>query len=376
MGSIKRISIQGFKSIKELKDFELKNLNVIVGANGAGKSNFIQIFKMLLAMIPGGFQKFILKNGGAEGFLFNGSKETSQINIGFEFISNSTYSEGSNFYRFSMNPTASESMMLTEERKYKDYNWKSYGNPSFESRLAEQKDERSWDDQWNGVGYFVYDAISQWMVYHFHDTSATANMRRSEIVEDCKRLREDGANIAPYLRMLKTTPWFQKSYEAIRNAVQLVIPFFDDFTLDVVQMGEAQKVKLTWKQKGTDYPMQPYHLSDGSIRFICLVTALMQPVPSTTIVIDEPELGLHPEAIRILAELIKAASKQTQVIIATHSPLLLDQFAIEDIIVAKRKDGATSFERLQEKDYLHWLDEYTIGELWTKNVILGGTVHE
>ena len=128
------------------------------------------------------------------------------------------------------------------------------------------------------------------------------------------------------------------------------MPFFDDFALAPVRFGPAEKVKLTWTQKGTDYPFQPYHLSDGAIRFICLATALLQPRPPSTIVIDEPELGLHPQAIAILADLIKAASARTQVVVATQSPLLVDQFAVGDIVVAKRKDGATAFERLDEKD--------------------------
>ncbi len=374
MGAIKRITVKGFKSIRELNEFELKPLNVIVGANGAGKSNLIQIFKMVLAMAQGSFQEFILKNGGADAFPFDGVKETPEIKICFEFTSNSFFSEGSNFYRFTMSPSAAETMLLSEERRYKDFNWKTYGSSSAESRLAEQKSERSWDDRWNGVGYFVFDAISRWMVYHFHDTSSNAPMRRSEIVEDNQKLRGNGSNIAPFLRNLKEC--FPDSYEKIRDAIRLVIPFFDDFALDVIRQGEAEKVKLTWKQKGTDYPMQPYHLSDGSIRFICLATALLQPTPPSTIIIDEPELGLHPEAIGILAELITIAAKQTQVIIATQSPQLLDNFAIDDIIIAKRANGATIFERLKEENYKVWLEDYTVGELWAHDIIHGGTNHE
>ena len=122
--------------------------------------------------------------------------------------------------------------------------------------------------------------------------------------------------------------------------------------------------------------MQPYHLSDGSIRFICLTVALLQPNPPATLLIDEPEIGLHPEAIRILAELIQSASKHTQVIIATHSPLLLDQFAVEDIVVVNRKDGQSTFERLSHENFNVWLEDYSVGELWAKNVIQGGTTHE
>ena len=383
MGAINKISIKGFKSIRELNNFELRPLNIIVGANGAGKSNLIQVFRMLLAMVQGSFQKFILENGGSDAFPFQGVKETKKINVEFEFESDSPYATGHNFYRFELTPTVNEQFLISEERKYKEQSWRSYGAESLESRLAEQKNEASVTGEWNGVGHFVYNAISNWMVYHFHDTSNSSPMRRSEIVDDFNRLREDAGNIAPFLAHLKKSnlidgivPKRNLTYQRIVDAVRLVIPFFDDFRLDIFHQGEAEKVKLSWKQAGSDYPMQPYHLSDGSIRFICLATALLQPTPPSTIIIDEPELGLHPEAIGILAELIKSASKRTQVIIATQCPQLLDQFAIEDIIVAKRKEGASTFERLNPDDYAQWLEDYSVGELWTKNVIQGGTTNE
>ncbi len=211
------------------------------------------------------------------------------------------------------------------------------------------------------------------MVYHFHDTSPTAPMRRSEIVEDNQRLRNNGSNIAPFLLRLKQSESLHRYYQEVVNATRLILPFFDDFRLDVFQQGGADKVKLSWQQKGSDYPLQPYHLSDGSIRFICLATALLQPNPPSAIVIDEPELGLHPEAIRILAELITDAAQRTQVILVTQSPLLIDQFAIDDIVVVNRKDGQSTFERLSEQDFSEWLEDYSVGELWTRNVIQGGT---
>ena len=154
----------------------------------------------------------------------------------------------------------------------------------------------------------------------------------------------------------------------------MVVPFFYDF---ILQPDYNENIRLNWQQIGlNDYPMRPSQLSDGSIRFICLATALLQPQPPAAIIIDEPELGLHPEAIGILAELIKLASERSQIILATQSPLLLDQFSIEDIIIAKRKDGASTFVRLNEQDYAAWLEDYSIGELWIKNVIQGGTVCE
>ena len=375
-GAIKKLSIQGFKSIQECTDFELTNLNIIIGANGAGKSNFVQIFRMLMAMTRKNFSKFILERGGADNFLFNGPKVTPQINVEFEFESFSDFAQGSNFYRFELTPTADEQFLISEERKYVTTNWRSYGPPSLESRLYDERNERSADGHWNGVGHFVYESISNWMVYHFHDTSSTAPMRRSEIIEDSYKLRGNASNIAPFLLMLRNSELYKNDYEEIVNAVRLVIPFFDDFRLDVQKLGEAEKVKLSWTQKGSDFPMQPYHLSDGSIRFICLATALLQPNPPSTIIIDEPELGLHPAAIAILAELIQVASRKTQIIVATQSPALIDQFAIEDVVVVNRENGASSFRRLNEKDFSAWLEDYSVGELWTKNVITGGPVYE
>ncbi len=375
-GALEKLSVTGFKSIRELINFELKDLNVLVGANGAGKSNLVELFRMLVAMTEKNFCRYVLERGGAEGFLFNGPKVTANISAQFVFTSRSDRAKGPNQYRFSATPTADGKFLLQEERGYVTTSVRSYGTPSEESRLRDQRDEKSRDGQGNAAGHFVYQSISNWMVYHFHDTSSLAPMRRYEIVEDRHQLRSDAANIAPFLLRLKSDPALSTCYREILNAIRLVIPFFDDFRLDVQKMGEAEKVRLSWQQKGSDFPMQPYHLSDGSIRFICLATALLQPVPPSMIIIDEPELGLHPEAIRILGELIQDAAKRTQLIVATQSPLLLDMFAIEDIVVVNRREGQSTFERLNRKDFDQWLDSYSVGELWTKNVIQGGTTNE
>ena len=375
-GALDKLSIKGFKSIRDLNEFKLGDLNVIIGANGAGKSNFVQIFRMLMAMTQKNFSKFILERGGADNFLFNGPKVTPTINMEFEFASLSDNSMGANSYKIELTPTADEKFLLSEERKYVSTSWRSYGSPSEESRLYDERNEKSKDGQWNGVGHFVYESISNWMVYHFHDTSASSPMRRSEIVEDHHKLRGDAANIAPFLLHLKDSKHCSVYYQRIVDTVRLVTPFFDDFRLDVQKLGEAEKVRLSWNQKGSDFPMQPYHLSDGSIRFICLATALLQPFPPSTIIIDEPELGLHPASIVVLAELIQAAAKRTQVIVATQSPALIDQFAIEDVVVVNRENGASTFRRLKEDDFSGWLEEYSVGELWAKNVINGGPVYE
>ena len=370
---IERLTIKGFKSIREMVNFSLGDVNIVVGANGAGKSNFVQIFRMVRAMLNKGFQSFIATHGGAVSFLHNGLKVTKVIEAEFNFAKNS--------YSFTLTPTADEMFTISEYKRFESYGWSCYGTGLKESRLADEKDDKSFFysnyGNYSGVGHYGYDAISRVVVYHFHDTSDSAPMRQSEIVEDNAYLREDGANIAPFLKALREDESEGvKSYRQIVDAIRLVMPFFDDFSLTPISFGPATKVKLTWKQKGTDYPFQPYHLSDGAIRFICLATALLQPKPPSTIIIDEPELGLHPQAIAILSDLIKSAASRTQVIIATQSPHLVDQFAVNDIIVAKRKDGATVFGRLNENDYSAWLEDFTLGELWTRNIIEGGPTYE
>lgn len=366
--SLDKLTIKGFKSIRELKDFELTNLNVIIGGNGAGKSNLISFFRMLRALVDGNLNRYVKENGGAGDLLFNGRKVTKQMEFETRF--------GSRGYRFKLTPSPNDTCSLEDEARFYSGGsagwWKLGDSPDGSSQMVEEvlKDKR--DAKHSRP---VYNAISSWQIYHFHDTSSTAAMRHYEIVQDRKALRTDAANIAPFLLKLKKKK-DRKAYDEILNAVRMVAPFFDDFLLEPRESGAKQEVNLSWTQKGSDYPMQPYHFSDGTIRFICLATALLQPDPPSTIIIDEPELGLHPAAISILAELIEAASKNTQVIVATQSPELIDQFSVKDIVVVNREDGASTFKRLKEEDFSVWLQDYSVGELWTKNVIAGGPDYE
>jgi predicted ATPase len=212
--------------------------------------------------------------------------------------------------------------------------------------------------------------LSGFRVFHFHDTSNAAGMKRMAAVHDDAALRQDGSNLAAFLLKLKSR--HSDEYEQIRKAIQLVIPFFDDFHLQprALTSGE-QQVNLIWKQRDSDYPFWPSQLSDGSIWFICLATALLQPDSPSTIIIDEPELGLHPYAITLLGSLLKSASKRMQVIVSTQSVPLVNQFSIDDLIIVEREEGASVFKRHNEIHYQQWLEDYSVGELWEKN-ILGG----
>lgn len=361
-----KLAIKGFKSISSLEAFELKELNVLIGGNGAGKSNFVELFVLLREMFKDNLNGYVVKHGGADSFLFNGPKQTAHVTAHFSF--------GPNEYRFELEPTADEKFLIKhEEIKYERGSWQLIGHNSYASQLSAVKDQPGINAD-RGVGHYVYQAVTNWMTYHFHDTSIAAPMRRSEIIEDNKHLRSNAANIAPYLLMLRHD--HLDHYNKIVQVTRLVTPFFDDFILEPIKKGAKDTVKLAWKQKGSDYPMQPYHFSDGTIRFICLATALLQPKPPSTIIIDEPELGLHPYAVEMLSELIQMAKQKTQVIISTQSPTLVDYFGPEDIIVVNREKGASTFQRLDGKELALWLKDYSLGELWRKNIITGAPVNE
>jgi predicted ATPase len=216
----------------------------------------------------------------------------------------------------------------------------------------------------------IYDAIDSWRFFHFHDTSDTALMKRIAPLHDNDYLRPDGSNLAAFLyRLTEEEP---DVYRRIRDTVNLALPFFDDFILKPKKLkNEECQINLMWKRTGSDYVLWPSQLSDGSIRFICLATALLQPNSPTTVVIDEPELGLHPNAITLLAELLKSASTKTQVIVSTQSVELVNEFSIDDLIIVEQRDDGTVFRREAQKDFETWLEEYSVGELWEKSILDG-----
>lgn len=365
--SLDKITIKGFKSIKNLENFELNKLNILVGGNGAGKSNLISFFRMLNSLMNGTLNRFVRDNGGAGDILYNGRKTTEKMEFETHF--------GVRGLKFNLVPTPNNNCAIENEARYFAggmSGWWLLGDSNDgSSRMVEEVINNHPDAKYSRP---VYNAVSSWQIYHFHDTSSTAGMRNAEIIEDNDYLRQDASNIGSFLLKLKRESF--KDYKAILNAIRLVSPFFDEFMFKPIQEGNSTKINLSWTQKNSDYPMQPYHLSDGTIRFICLATALLQPNPPTTIIIDEPELGMHPAAISILGELIQIASERTQVIVATQSPLLIDQFAIENIIVVNRDGGASTFKRLNEEDFSEWLKDYSVGQLWVKNVFSGGPAYE
>lgn len=357
------LSINGFKSIKKLNDFKLNQLNVLIGSNGVGKSNFVSYFRMLGELVEGRLQKWTLTQGGADRILSFGIKETQSISSRLQF--------GNNAYIFKLISTVAEGFLFDEERHYYESGFHSPHDTKIGSGYSESLLKQRAQENPGKVADYCYSSISSWRVFHFHDTSETAALKRIGMLHDNDYLRPDASNLAAFLYKLKHEN--NEDFQKILKTIQLAIPFFDDFILEPKRLpSEEGQIRLLWRQKNSDYPLWPSQLSDGSLRFICLTTALLQPHPPATIIIDEPELGLHPYAITLLGALLRSASKRMQVIVSTQSVSLLNEFSVNDLIVVERdNESSTTFNRLNERDLKKWLNDYSIGELWEKN-ILGG----
>jgi len=352
---LKRIDIEGYRSIRSAH-VDLNKINILIGSNGAGKSNFVSVFALIQKITALELQTTISKCG-ASALLYNGPKVTKDIVVKASFEDNA--------YGLSLEPTDDERMMFSEEYFYwSSTNHKSLlGRGHFESRWKEGVG--------NGIDCYVKPVLSadSWRVYHFHDTSSTSLMKKSFSIHDNGFLMHDARNIAPFLLRLRDD--YPQDYRKIVLTIRMVAPFFEDF---VLQPNSNDSVLLRWKKAGYDGTMGPNQLSDGTLRFICLTTLLQQPkdLRPPTIILDEPELGLFPQAMVYLAEMIKSVGKTSQLIISTQSVDLVDEFEPKDIIVVRDDGDGTSFSRLDSDKLKEWLeDDYTLGTLWKKNMLTG-----
>jgi predicted ATPase len=365
--TLERVVIQGYKSFREV-DFSLKPINVLIGANGSGKSNFAQIFHMMSWVINEGFQTYVAQTGGANQLLHYGRKVTEKMHVEFWFDMGGQLANG---YAATWIPTAADTLVFEEEVCYfhdrarfeRPYQDASSLTIHLESLLPEWRQDSK-------VARHILRALQSWQVYHFHDTSDSAKVKQTGDLHDNLFLRPDASNLAAYLFLLQETA--PDAYRNIVETVQMAAPFFGDFVLRPSPFN-PDKIRLEWRERGSDALFGPHVLSDGTLRFICLTTLFLQPphrLPAT-IVLDEPELGLHPYAIALLAEMVRSAAEHTQVILATQSVTLVNQFSPEEVIVVDRVDGASVLRRLSSEEITLWLEEYSLGDLWEKN-LLGG----
>ncbi len=354
---IKEIQVKGFKSIKD-QSIPLAPINILIGANGSGKTNFISIFSLIRNLYEKNLQEYVGKKGGSNSLLYLGKKVTDTIEITLSFAKNDKRAHN----RFNISLTEAQDSLLIKSLGTAFYNG-IWHNQIFEQNIK----EASFKDINYSQAYWVNPLLRDFEVYHFHDTGERSPLKGKSQIDDNKTLRRDGGNLSSFLYYLKEK--HNKSFLRIEKMVASVSPFFERFHLEPDRLND-NFIQLQWKQTGMyDGFFNAYQLSDGTLRFICLATLLLQPDPPGTIIIDEPELGLHPQAINKLSELMKVASNKSQIIVSTQSVTLLDNFEAKDIVCVNHQGGATVFNRLDEEELRVWLEDYSLGEIWEKNVI-------
>ena len=353
------IEINGFKS---LVDVRLKpgNINVFIGTNAAGKSNFIHFFRMLSFMLAepnGRLQEFVGRYGGANHLLFLNQGE--QISARLEITTPKGYDE----YKFTLARTANDTLFFKDEAaRFTSFddekqlnrrrNWFTYRGGHYEAKLLYYRKTSS-------IAKVITYLFRNLTVYQFHNTAEDSYLRSKARLTDSYYLRANGANLAAY--MYKIKQYYPDYFQRIIIAVRQIIPDFDTFVLEPEY---GRFIYLRWKERNPDYIFDASQASDGFLRAVALIVLLLQPLDMmpSVLFIDEPELGLHPEAIEFIASLMKKVSNYRQLFISTQSPLLVSQFEPEDIIVVERKEGITQFNRLDEAELKDWLNEYSLGE--------------
>lgn len=367
---IERIHIRGFRSLADVELTDIPQVAVMIGANGSGKSNVIRFFEMLSWMLRSSrLQDFVQRQGGANDQLFGGPKRAGLLEAELCVATE----VGRNDYRFILGPAHPDRFVFVEEAfRFSDdpvqseARWHYTGSGQTEAQIISPRYAK--DSVHGKIASVIVNLLRNCATFQFHDTSDDSRFKQNWDVTDNKSLRSHGGNLGAVLYRLEQED--PDRYQLICRHIGRVLPGFDHFVLEE----RFGKVQLRWKGKGSEKTYGAHLTSDGSLRFFGLVTLLSLPgeMLPDVILLDEPELGLHPAAIELIAEMVKAAGRDRQVILATQSPLLVDAFDLEQVIVLDIEDGATQVRQLDPEGYRNWLEQgYLPGRLWTKN-LLGG----
>lgn len=360
MRTLEKLTIKGFKSIRE-QTLELDRLNVFIGGNGVGKSNLIGVFRFLHEMINQRLVNYVAKRGGSDNLLHFGRKVTSEIELEIEI---GNLFPGENIRYETLIKSTDDNLLFV----YDEWITKQNKEDELGTILPNSKIESRLKDESSELCKTLFTELDTYRVYHFHDTGATAPMKASCDLNDNRFLRPQAENLAAFLYYLQERQ--PDHFSLIEDTIRQVAPFFGGFNLSPSRLND-EKIRIEWQEKGNDGYFNANAFSDGTLRFICLVTLLLQPkenLPSI-ILLDEPELGLHPAAIALLANLLTSASASSQILVATQSATLVNQLTPEQVWTVNREDGQSVFKKLSQTDYSAWLDDYALGDLWEKNLI-------
>lgn len=392
---IKKVKVQNYKNLHDV-DLNLQPLNILIGPNGSGKSNFLSLFALLCAGAKeDGLSIAIRQQGGIDDLLWRGRSnraDSLSIELDFESLRQTKPSkrDEETYYKVRLSRQANTFVVDSEElMQPKDSASDSHlytylkartGNVTFLRSLESFEDDlKSYNSQEFIVSqirdkerYPLLDEVRQllsgWIAFRGFGENAIANIREPQPLDVTYpiRLHPDGKNLVSVLHSLSNNARFDQNYDRLQHIMKTAFPDFKKF--DFQQPEGSRLMALHWRmQNGTDFAA--YSLSDGMIRFLGLVTLLLSPEPPSLITIDEPEIGLHPKLIPLLLELLRYASERTQIIVTTHSPLLLDEdyISLEQVILTERgDDGIARIGTASSLSHLNsWLEDFTLGNLWT-----------
>jgi predicted ATPase len=344
--NLSQLTVKGFKSFSDSgQTMNPGRLTVLLGANASGKSNLVSFFKMLDYILNGKLQLYVGEHGTAESLLYYGPKHTKSISATLNFNNMFEYS-------FSLNHGAGDTLVFNKEylKVYNQDNQTS--NIDLKPDIKESGFQNHCETFDNRKNKQLFDHLSNIKVFQFHDTTSESKIRNKVYINDCKYLHHNGGNLSAFLFAMKQTPERKKYYDRIIRYIKQVVPKFRNFELEPFMMNN-EYIQLNWKETESNYIFGPHQLSDGSLRYIALASLLLQP-PDTSpsfIIIDEPELGLHPSAISSFAGMVKSASQHKQILLATQSTNLIDEFQPDQILIVDRhqEKRCSEFKRLNEK---------------------------
>lgn len=372
---IERIKIHGFKSLKEI-DFEMRPLNVLIGPNNGGKTNFLEFLEFLSEAAHEELQDAIARRGGFFSLLYAGYGDSKKAEISCE-VDFLILSEKVS-YKVALSPDFLATKVMGEWFQGQNlWGKRTFITPrqALLKELLEEPEQKKRlkngeliiaQDPKESHEYLLRNYLRSLAIYEF-STAKNSPLRREQSLKAGIRISPDGDNLASVLHNMKERGEYRDAYNEIIKTLRVAFPTFKDLHFPC-EVSEG-KIALRWEGEfKRDFSSAV--LSDGVLKFLCLTTLLLSPDPPDLICIDEPEIGLHPQLISLVAELLIAASERIQLIVATHSPQLIERLRPEDVVVEK-KDGATELRRLPPEELKSWLKDFTLSELWLTGVTGG-----
>ena len=366
--------------------FPLEPLNVLIGPNASGKSNLIEVLS-LLASAPLDLQEPIRRGGGIHDWLWKGARKTPTATIDVTLASRkglrywlSFTEEGSRFYLVDEVIEDAEPAMAGEAPNF--YYRYQRGSPVIDvqgetrsklqlkredvepdqSILSQRRDPNSYEElETVGLLFRFMRFYREWNV----ERNAPARLPQKPDLQQ-GYLLEDASNLSLVLSgLLNQPPVKDRILERMRD----FYPTFRDVNTPI----SGGTVQISFHEDGLHQAVPATRLSDGSLRYLCLLAVLCNPSLQPVVCIEEPELGLHPDVIPEVAKLLVEMSSRTQIFVTTHSDILVDALTDtpEAVIVCEKSEGATQLRRLDAEQLKPWLEQYRLGELWTRGEIGG-----